>query len=82
MSGSKPRSKKRSTVAASDARKDFAALLQRVARQGQPVVIERHGQGLAALVSLEDLQQLEALRTAAAAAAAAPPASPARRRAR
>lgn len=48
-------------VAASEVRESFAETLNRVAYQGERVVMHRRGKPVAALVSLEDLAALEAL---------------------
>lgn len=48
-------------IKASDARQDFAELLNRVAYSGERVVLHRRGKNVAALVSLEDLELLRAL---------------------
>jgi prevent-host-death family protein len=44
---------------ASDARNDFSEVLNRVAYQGERVVLHRRGKDVAALISLEDLGLLE-----------------------
>ncbi len=44
-----------------EARKEFAALMTRVAYQGERILIERHGRPLMAWVSVEDLHKLEML---------------------
>jgi len=46
---------------ASQARTDFSETLNRVAYQGERVVLHRRGKPLAALISLEDLDLLEAM---------------------
>ena len=46
---------------ASDARQDFADVLNRVAYQGERIVLHRRGKNVAALVSVEDLELLEKL---------------------
>jgi prevent-host-death family protein len=48
-------------LAASEARGSFAEALNRVAYQGERVVMHRRGKPVAALVPLEDLAILEAL---------------------
>jgi prevent-host-death family protein len=48
-------------LAASAVRESFAETLNRVAYQGERVVMHRRGKPVAALVSLEDLATLEAL---------------------
>lgn len=45
----------------SEARQDFAELVNRVAYRGDRVVIARRGRSLAAVVPVEDLELLEAL---------------------
>ena len=44
---------------ASDARNDFSDVLNRVAYQGERVVLHRRGKDVAVLISLEDLALLE-----------------------
>ncbi|HZB30367.1 MAG TPA: type II toxin-antitoxin system Phd/YefM family antitoxin, partial [Streptosporangiaceae bacterium] len=44
------------------ARAEFADLVNRVAYTGEPVALTRRGKVMAALVSAEDLELLEALR--------------------
>jgi prevent-host-death family protein len=44
------------------ARAEFADLVNRVAYTGEPVVLTRRGKVMAALVSAEDLELLESLR--------------------
>lgn len=46
------------TIDASEARKRFATTLK-AARDGERVVLERHGKRYAAVVSIEDLELLE-----------------------
>lgn len=46
-------------------RETMADPINRVMYQGERIVLERHGKGVAALVSLEDLKTLEALEDAA-----------------
>lgn len=48
-------------LAASEVRGSFAETLNRVAYQGERVVMHRRGKAVAALVPLEDLEALEAL---------------------
>lgn len=48
-------------LAASEVRESFAEILNRVAYQGERVVMHRRGKPVAALVPLEDLATLEAL---------------------
>lgn len=46
---------------ASEARKNFSEILNRVSVRGDRVVMERHGKSIAAMISMEDLALLEAL---------------------
>jgi prevent-host-death family protein len=48
----------------SEARETLAEVINRVAYQGERVVLRRHGKAVAALVSAEDLRRLETLRAA------------------
>jgi len=48
-------------IPASEARKNFSAILNRVSVRGDRVVMERHGKSVAAMISMEDLALLEAL---------------------
>jgi prevent-host-death family protein len=48
-------------LATSEVRESFAETLNRVAYQGERVVMHRRGKDVAALVPLEDLAALEAL---------------------
>ena len=48
------------TVGIAEFRNNIAETLNRVAYQGERVVLERRGKGVVALVSLEDLARLEA----------------------
>lgn len=48
-------------VKTSDARGDFAELINQVAYSGQRVVLHRRGKNVAALVSMQDLELLRAL---------------------
>jgi len=48
-------------LAATAVRDAFGDTLNRVAYQGERIVLERHGKAVAALVSVEDLLLLEAL---------------------
>jgi prevent-host-death family protein len=48
-------------LAASEARKDLATTLNRVAFGGERIVLHRRGKDLAAVVPVEDLAMLEAL---------------------
>jgi PHD/YefM family antitoxin component YafN of YafNO toxin-antitoxin module len=51
-------------------RDTMADPINRVMYQGERIVLERHGKGVAAVVSLEDLQALEAMEDAKDVAAA------------
>ena len=46
-------------LSATKARREFANLVNRVAFSGERIVLERHGKGVMALVSVEDLELLE-----------------------
>jgi len=48
-------------VPASEARADFADILNKVAFGGERITLHRHGKDVAAIVPVEDLQLLEAL---------------------
>lgn len=48
-------------VGASEAREDFASVVNRVAYGKERVIVERRGKALAAVVSIEDLRLLERL---------------------
>lgn len=48
-------------VSASQARSELAEILNRVAYQGDRVVLHRRGKDVAAIVSLEDLELIEEL---------------------
>lgn len=48
-------------IAVTDIRDNLADSLNRVAYGGERVVLERHGKGVAALISMEDLALLEAI---------------------
>lgn len=48
-------------IPASEARKRFSDILNRVSVRGDRVVMERHGKTVAAMISMEDLALLEAL---------------------
>jgi prevent-host-death family protein len=48
-------------MSASDARKDFADVVNRAAYKGERIVLERRGKNVAAIVPIEDLEMLEAL---------------------
>jgi prevent-host-death family protein len=49
-------------ITVTQARAEFADLVNRVAYTGEPVALTRRGKVMAALVSAEDLELLEALR--------------------
>lgn len=49
------------TLSVNDVRNDFAETLNRVRYQGERVLVERRGKGVAALVPVEDLEFLRAL---------------------
>lgn len=48
-------------IAVAELRNNMADALNRVAYQGERIILERRGKGVAALVSMEDLALLEAL---------------------
>ena len=48
-------------LAVTDARDNFADLLNKVAYSGDRFLLERHGKPLAAIISVEDLELLERL---------------------
>ncbi len=48
-------------IGVAEIRNNMADALNRVAYQGERVVLERHGKPCAAIVSLSDLERLEAL---------------------
>lgn len=48
---------------AAEAKANFAECVRR-AERGEPVVITRHGKGVAAIVTLEDLRRIQRLRAA------------------
>jgi prevent-host-death family protein len=48
-------------LSVNDVRNDFAETLNRVRYQGERVLVERRGKGVAALVPVEDLELLQAL---------------------
>jgi prevent-host-death family protein len=50
-------------IGVAEIRNNLADALNRVAYQGERVVLERRGKGVAALVSMEDLARLESLDT-------------------
>lgn len=47
------------TISTAEARKNFADLVNKVAYGKEPVVLTRRGQGIAALVSMEELELLQ-----------------------
>lgn len=49
---------------ASEARKDFSEVLNRVAYKGERIVLHRRGKDAAALIPVEDLARLEELEDA------------------
>ncbi len=51
-------------VAAFDARRQFGRILQEVLRKGDRFVIERHGEGVAAIVPIEVYEEWKKARTA------------------
>jgi len=53
------RQKRPETVTASDARQHFAELVNAVHRTRKPVIIEKSGIAVAALVSMDDLAELQ-----------------------
>lgn len=68
-------------VPVTEARAQFADLVNRVAYTGEPVKLTRRGRVMAALVSPEDLELLEALRSQRAdlrVGGTVPPAQPSR----
>ncbi len=48
-----------STVGIAQAKRDLSALVKRVSRSGQRVLLVSHGKPQAALVSIEDLERLQ-----------------------
>ena len=46
------------TISTADARKHFADLVNQVAYGKEPIVLTRHGQEIAALVSMDELELL------------------------
>lgn len=48
-------------IPASEARRHFSDILNRVSVRGDRVVMERHGKSVAAMISMEDLALFEAL---------------------
>ena len=51
-------------IRASEARRDFSEVLNRVAYKGERIVLHRHGKDAAVLIPLEDLARLEELEDA------------------
>jgi prevent-host-death family protein len=51
-------------VSVSDARQQFAELVNRAAYRGERIRVERHGKPIAAIVPIEDLDWLERLEDA------------------
>jgi prevent-host-death family protein len=51
-------------VAAFDARRQFGKILQEVLRKGDRFIIERHGEGVAAIVPIEVYEEWKKARTA------------------
>ena len=49
------------TVGTHEAKTHLSEYLNRVAYQGERIVVERHGKAVAALVSVEDLRRLEVI---------------------
>lgn len=52
-------------VGLAEAKAKFSAIVDGVAHRGERYVVERHGKGVAALVSVEDLEVIERLRAGA-----------------
>ena len=50
-----------SRIAASEARLDFAEIVNKVAFGGERITLHRHGKDVAAIVSVEDLRLIESL---------------------
>jgi prevent-host-death family protein len=48
-------------VSTTAARKNFSGTLERVARKGERILLQRGGKDIAAIVSVEDLELLEEL---------------------
>jgi prevent-host-death family protein len=48
-------------IAASEARENFATIINEVAFGGERILLHRHGKDVAAVVPIEDVQLLEAL---------------------
>jgi len=48
-------------ISASEAREDFAEVVNRVAYRGERIVVHRRGKGVAALVPIADVELLQAL---------------------
>lgn len=47
------------TISTAEARKNFADLVNKVAYGREPIVLTRRGQGIAALVSMDELELLQ-----------------------
>lgn len=47
------------TISAADARKNFSDIVNKVAYGKEPVILTRRGQGVAALVSMDELKLLQ-----------------------
>ncbi len=47
------------TISAADARKNFSDIVNKVAYGKEPVILTRRGQGIAALVSMDELKLLQ-----------------------
>jgi prevent-host-death family protein len=54
-------SKKPSTIGVTEIRTYLPSMLRQVEHQGERFIIQNHGRGVAALISLEDLALLERL---------------------
>jgi len=50
-----------SRIAASEARLDFAEIVNKVAFGGERITLHRHGKDVAAIVSVKDLRLIESL---------------------
>jgi len=61
-----------STINSAEIKAHFSNFIQRVSKSRERLIVLRHGQPVAALISIEDLHRLEALDDTAA---AAPPAA-------
>jgi len=47
------------TISTAEARKNFADIVNKVAYGKEPIVLTRRGQGVAALISIEELELLQ-----------------------